>query len=147
MASGEGGLKVLSTAQCASLRASHLHQRRARKTAGSFLTHVGGWLDKNYDHYMANHAVRGLLYRLDYRRRRGMMKIPPLNEERKSRIRRFLVDIAGSLVEQDVHTAVIIYMDESPVHHLHNSARSYSFAADGGVVQDRIGCSRGRGCV
>lgn len=53
--------------------------------------------------------------------------MPPLNEARIARIRRFLVEFSGALAEEEAGEAVIIYMDESFCHQLHESAYSYFF--------------------
>ena len=94
---------------------------------------------------LSNIAVGKLLYRLGYRCRRGRMKIPPLNEERKNRIRRFLIEMAHAVKQEDAKEAVIVYMDESFVHQLHGSAYSYFFTDKDGVVQDGMGRKSGKG--
>ena len=96
---------------CCKLRAfiSAKHERGKQV----FRRTVGEWIKQEFYVEMSNRAVGGLLYRLRYRRRRGRIKIPPLNEERKARVRRFLVEIGGELSEEEAETAVIVYTDES----------------------------------
>lgn len=143
VASGEDGRRVLTDAQCASLRAFISGEHA--KGQQVFRRTVGEWIKKSCGHDMSNRAVGALLYRLRYRRRRGRIKIPPLNEERKARIRRFLVEMNGALTEEEAETAVIVYMDESFVHQLHGSAYSYFFTDEDGVVQDGMGRTSGKG--
>ncbi|CAB1118710.1 unnamed protein product [Ectocarpus sp. CCAP 1310/34] len=73
------------------------------------------------------------------------IKIPPLNEERKNRIRLFLVKMDLAKRAEDAGVAVIVYMDESFVHQAHGSAYSYFPSNDKGVVQDEIGRTTGKG--
>ena len=74
---------------------------------------------------MSNPSVGRLLQRLGYVRRRGRIKIPPLTEARKARIRRFLIEMNDALAQEKEGRAIIVYMDESFVHQLHASAYSY----------------------
>lgn len=106
---------------------------------------VKDYLECSYGLEMSNRAVGGLLQRLGFKRRRGRIKIPPLNEERKNRIRLFLVKMDLAKRAEDAGVAVIVYMDESFVHQAHGSAYSYSPSDDKGVVQDGIGRTTGKG--
>ena len=49
---------------------------------------------------MSNHSVGRLLQRLGYVRRRGRIKILPLPEARKARIRRFLIEMNDALAQE-----------------------------------------------
>ena len=133
-AAAEDGRRVLNSKQCAKLRAFISAKHESEKQV--FRRTVGEWIKQECNVEMSNCAVGGLLYRLRYRRRRGRIKIPPLNEERKARIRRFLVEMGGALSEEQAEAAVIVYMDESFVNQLHGSVHSYFFMDDAGVVQD-----------
>ncbi|CAM9882425.1 unnamed protein product, partial [Ectocarpus sp. 4 AP-2014] len=106
---------------------------------------IKDYLECSYGLEMSNRAVGGLLQRLGFKRRRGRIKIPPLNEERKNRIRLFLVKMDLAKRAEDAGVAVIVYMDESFVHQAHGSAYSYFPSDDKGVVQDGIGRTTGKG--
>lgn len=106
---------------------------------------VKDWLECSCGLEMSNRAVGGLLQRLGFKRRRGRIKIPPLNEQRKNRIRLFLVKMDLAKRAEDAGLAVIVYMDESFVHQAHASAYSFFPVDSNGVVQDGIGRSTGKG--
>ncbi|CAB1096826.1 unnamed protein product [Ectocarpus sp. CCAP 1310/34] len=104
------------------------------------------YLECSYGLEMSNRAVGGLLQCLVLKRRTGGIKIPPLNEERKNRIRLFLVEMNLAKRVEDAGVAVIVSIDESFVHHAHGSAYSCYFPSDDkGVVQDGIGRTTGKG--
>ena len=138
----EDGRRLLNSVQCAKLRAFISAKHESGQQV--FRRTVGEWIKQEFGIDMSNRAVGGLLYRLRYRRRRGRIKIPPLNDERKARIRQFLVEMAGALSEEEAETAVIVYMDESFVHQLHGSAYSYFFMDEAGVVQDGMRRTSGK---
>lgn len=129
--------------QCAKLRAFISATQESGKQV--FRRTVGEWIKQECNVDMSNRAVGGLLYRLRYRRRQGRIKITPLNDERKARIRRFLAEMGGALSQEEAETAVIVYMEESFVHQLHGSAYSYFFIDQDGVVQDGMGRTSGKG--
>ncbi|CAB1120820.1 unnamed protein product [Ectocarpus sp. CCAP 1310/34] len=106
---------------------------------------VKDYLECSYGLEMSNRAVGRLLQRLGFKHRRGRIKIPPLNEERKNRIRLFLVKMDLAKRAEGAGVAVIVYMDESFVHQAHGSAYSYFPSDDTGVMQDGIGRTTGKG--
>lgn len=110
-----------------------------------FCRTVRDWLKAEFNLTMSNRAVGKLLFRLNYRRRRGRIKVPPFNEERLARIRRFLVEIDRAVKEENEGNAVLVYMDESFVHQAHGSAYSYFFMDQEGVVDDGFGRTSGKG--
>ncbi|CAN0312171.1 unnamed protein product [Ectocarpus sp. 4 AP-2014] len=143
VSSGKDGRKLLDDVQCANLRAfiSDKHENGQQV----FRRTVREWIKETCNKDLSNRAVGGLLYRIGYRRRRGRIKIPPLNDDRKARIRRFLVEMSAALTQEEKKEAVIVYMDESFCHQLHGSAYSYFLTDDDGVVQDGMGRTSGKG--
>lgn len=134
---------VLNDKQCAELHGfiSSKHEEGQQV----FRRTVGEWIEAKYGRPMSNRAVGALLYRLGYRRRRGRIKIPPMNEARRARVRRFLVEMADAIAQEEDGRAILVYMDESFVHQLHGSAYSYFFTDEEGVVQDGMGRTSGKG--
>lgn len=110
-----------------------------------FCRTVRDWLKVECDKSLSNRLVKKLLFRLNYRRRRGRIKVHPFNEERLARIRPFLVEIDRAVKEDKHGNAVIVYMNESLVHQAHGSADSYFFMDREGVVDDGFGRTSRKG--
>ena len=53
------------------------------------------------------------------------MKIPAFDEQRKARIRHFLVEMDRAYSLDEKQEAVLVYMDESFVYQAHGAAYSY----------------------
>lgn len=137
VAKGEDVRSVLSKHQIAELRAfisakheegTQVSRRMARE-----------WIDENCGHAISNRSIGAPLCRLGCRRRRGRIKVFPLNKIRKARIRWFLITFSRSLPEKEAGDEAIVYMDESFRYQLHGSAYSYFFTDEDRVVQDGIG--------
>lgn len=97
---------------------------------------VSEWIKDKCNKNVCNRAVRGLLFRIGYRRRRGRRTILPLNDDRKARIRRFLVEMSAALVKEGNREAAIVCMDESFSRQLHGPTYFYFLTDEDGVVQD-----------
>ena len=61
---------------------------------------VGEWMEQQCGRSMSNLPVGSLLQRLGHMRRRGRIKIPPLTEARKARIRCFLIEMNDALAQE-----------------------------------------------
>ncbi|CAN0283484.1 unnamed protein product, partial [Ascophyllum nodosum] len=121
----------------------------AEHTAGRqiFRRSVVEWMQENSDDSrpMSCRAVSALLYRMGYRRRRGRIKKPPLDEKRLTRIRMFLAEMDRAKRAEDAGEAVVVYMDESFVHQAHASVYSYFLADKNGEVDSAFGRTTGKG--
>ena len=73
------------------------------------------------------------------------MKIPIFDEQRRARVRHFLVEMDRAYSLEEKQEAVLVYMDESFVHQAHGSAYSYFLEDDKGRVQDGFGRTSGKG--
>ena len=139
----DGSRRSLSKEQCAQLnlfiKTKHNEGRQV------FQRTVGEWMEQQCGRSMSNRSVGRLLQRLGYVRRCGRIKIPPLTEPRKARIRRFLIEMNDALAQENEVRAIIVYMDENFVHQLHASAYSYFERDNKGVVHGGFGRTSGKG--
>ena len=103
LASGEDGRRILTDAQRVKLSAFIFGKHE--EGVQIFRQTVAEGIDKECGRKMSNLAVGRLLFRLGYKRRRGRIKFPPLTETRLDRIRRFLVEFADALRQEDAGTA------------------------------------------
>lgn len=110
-----------------------------------FRHRLGSWILQKYGIVLSDRVVGGYLARLGYKRCRGRMKIPPMDEQRKARIRRFLVEMDAAQTLEREGKAVVVYMDESFVHQAHNAAYSYFCMDENGKLQDGFGRTSAKG--
>jgi len=104
-------------------------------TSTTIIAELRAQLNINVDRSTTRRWLHALGYRWRHKRYVGGMK----PQAKQARIRQFVLEYAAALAEEEVGTAIVVYMDESFIYAHHASKKGWFHPSDRDVIGDGDG--------
>jgi DDE superfamily endonuclease len=104
-------------------------------TSATIAAELRARLDVSVDRSTVRRWLRALGYRWRHKRYVGGMK----PQAKRARIRQFILEYAAALSEEEIGTAIIVYVDESYIHAHHASKKGWFHPSNRDVIGDDNG--------